>query len=198
MKKAKNKMKSNTSIPDINIDRLGTVTNIRTNKIFKVGKRGYFTYKDKPINLAKLMLETFKKIPIRNGHIIFKDGNKKNYNLSNLEYQTKLSIVEPPTETDIINVINYYCRHDKMVNLRNAFKYRVNLLTVLSLRNFFIEYKGTQNLDVFKDYAAAFAPGFYTLSKKNNITVLESKRTIYYFLNKLIADCKNEGAILKD
>ncbi|TDX84054.1 hypothetical protein [Epilithonimonas xixisoli] len=201
MKKAKQinpkkKMKSNTSIPDIHIDTLGTVTNIRTNKILKVGKRGYFTYKDKPINLPKLMLETFNKNPVRNGHIIFKDGNKKNYNISNLEYQTKLSVVEPPTDTDILNVINYYCRHDKLNNLRDVFRYRMNLLAVLSVRNFFLEYKGTQNLDIFKDYATAFAPGFLTLSKKHKITLLESKRTIYFFLNKLISDCKNDGTIL--
>ena len=189
-------MKSNTSISDIHIDRLGTVTNIRTNKIFKVGKRGYFTYKDKPINLPKLMLETFKKNPVRNGHIIFKDGNKANYNLSNLEYQTKLAIVSPPTEIDILNVINYYCRHDKLDNLRDVFRYRMNLFAVLSVRSFFNEYKGSQNLDVFKDYVTAYAPGFNTLSKKHKITILESKRTIYFFLNKLISDCKTDGTIL--
>lgn len=191
-------MKSNTSLPEIHIDRLGSVTNIKTKKILKISKRGYFFNGSTPINLPKLMLETFKKIPVRNGHIVYKDGNKTNYNLSNLEYQTKLAIIEPPAETDILNVINYYCRFNTLSNLKDVFKYRMNLLTVINVRNFFTENIDVQNIAVFKDYAAAFAPGFYTLSKKHKITVLESKRTIYFFLNKLIADCKNDGAILKD
>lgn len=143
------------------------------------------------------MLETFKKIPIRNGRIVFIDGNKQNYFIDNLEYQTQLANVEQPKADDILNVINFYFGFDPLKNLNNVFKYRTYLSTVLTMRNFFEKYQKEKNLALFKEYTDVFAPDYYNLSKTHNVTVLESKRTINFFLNKLIEDCKNDGCILK-
>lgn len=189
-------MKSNTKIKGISINQSGIVYNTISEKQLTISQRGYFTFNGKVYNLPKLLLETFKNIPVRNGRIIFKDGNKTNFNIDNLDYQTKLAELEQPKNEDIINVINYYFAHDPIKNLNNVFKYRTHLSTVLAIRDFFKVYQNESNLNIFKDYSDIFTPGYYNLSKIHKITVLEAKRTIFYFLNKLIDDCKKDGSII--
>lgn len=184
-----------TPIRNISLSKNGDVKNTKTNKILKVSKRGYFIYPDQPVNLPKLMLSVFKGIKIRTGQILFLDGNTQNYSLDNLEYKTKLQRIQRPCENDIKEIIKYYYGKDEIINIKDVYKYRIQLKIILVKRNFFYRNKEVFNIQVFEDYFSIFMPGFLQLSKRNNITVNDAERTIYFFLNKLIDDCKSDKII---
>ena len=85
-----------TKYHEIRITKTGIVKNTISGKILKVYKRGSFMLNKKHVNLAKLMIETFKKTKYKNGRIVFLDGNKHNYHIENLEYKTKFDVIEKP------------------------------------------------------------------------------------------------------
>ena len=184
-----------TSLKGIVISKTGSVKNSKNNQILKVSKRGYFSYSEKSVNLAKLMIQTFKGIKIRTGQICFRDGNEENFNIENIDYKTKLQKVNKPSETAIINIIKYYFGRNEEINIKDVFRYRMQLKLILDQRNFFKTYKQTLNINVFEDYFSMHYPGLIALSKRNNITVNDAKRTVYFFLNKLIEDCISDNII---
>lgn len=179
-----------TKIPGISISKTGSVKNTKRDEILKVSKRGYFTFKNTSISLPKLMIETFKKIPMKTGQIKYIDGNNQNFNIENLEYKTKLDKIDPPLENDIIEILKYYYGSKETFNLKDVFKYRMHLKIVLDQRNFFIKYKHLPNISIFRAYFSFNMPGYRNLSILHNITVRDAQRTVYFYLNKLIEDCK--------
>lgn len=176
----------------ISISKNGHVINTKTQKPLKVSKRGYFMINQKPINLPKLMLNTFRNIPIKPGRIVFLDGDKKNYFIENIEYVTKIGKIKPPTETELKTVLSFYFKLDQNFKIRDYIQFRMYLSMILEQRGFFTENKKLPNIHIFKDYISVNMPNFINLSKRNNISVLDAKRTVYFFLNKLIEDCKND------
>lgn len=75
------------------ISKKGTVRNIKTGNVLKSRiKRDYyivdlnFDSKKKRINLSRLLAETFIENPDNYKYVCFKDGNKLNYKLDNLEW----------------------------------------------------------------------------------------------------------------
>lgn len=184
-----------TSIKGINVSRLGSVKNMNTNRILKVCQRGYFIHSGKAINLSKLMLKTFKGINIKSGKIYFIDGDRQNFSIDNLEYKTKLEKNSPPEETAIISIIKFYFGRNEKVNIRDVFNYRMQLKTILDQRNFFSENKKVFNINVFRDYFSIDTPSYKNLSKRNSITINDARRTVYFFLGKLIEDCENDKIV---
>jgi len=184
-----------TSITGIYLSKSGSVKNNRNNRILKVSKRGYFIHLGKAINLPKLMLETFNGIKIKPGRIKFVDKNKQNFSIKNIEYITKLENISKPSESLVIEIVNFYLGKNENINIKDVFKYRMSLSFVLEQRNFFKVYNNWQNIDVFRDYFSIYTPSFKILSTRNKISINDSKRTVYLFLNKLIEDCRKDGII---
>lgn len=184
-----------TSIPGIRVSKTGSVLNSNTGSVLKISERGYFWHESKFVNLAKLMLETFKGIKQRSGRIDFIDGNKKNFEPGNLQYRSKFTELSAPQETAIIQIIKFYIGQSTDVKIKDVFRYRLQLKTVLEQRSFFNVYKGSANIKVFRYYVSIKSPGYYELSKHFNISVNDARRTVYYFLHKLIQDCRNEEII---
>ncbi|PQA92750.1 hypothetical protein SAMN05421796_11066 [Chryseobacterium piscicola] len=184
-----------TSLKDIAVSNTGSVKNLKTNQILKISKRGYFTYNSKPISIVKLMLETFKDIKIRTGQIKFIDGNDQNFFVENIEYKTKLQKISRPSETAILEIIKYYFGSNAKINIKDVFNYRMQLKTVLDLRDFFKTHKSSLFIEIFEDYFSFHLPSFSNLAKRNNVTVNDARRTVYFFLNKLIEDCYSDKII---
>ncbi|MFS4470050.1 hypothetical protein [Chryseobacterium sp. T20] len=184
-----------TTIKGISISRSGSVKNTVTDKVLKVTKRGYFIHYGKTVNLPKLMLETFRGFNIKTGQLYFIDGNRQNFNIDNLEYKTKLGKIQPPEEPKIISIIKFYFGKSEMINVKDVFKYRMQLKIILEQRNFFDKNKNILNINVFRDYFSIDTPGYKNLSKRNSITINDARRTVYFFLGKLIEDCENDKIV---
>lgn len=180
-----------TQLKEISVTKNGIIRNNRTGKILKVSSRGYFTHNQKPYNLAKTILQTFKKIPVKNGRIKFLDYNERNFSPENIEYVSKLEKISQPKESDLKTLIDFYIK-DKTFNINDHIQYRIYLKMILVKRRFIEENKMLFNIDVFAHYFNVSFPNFVQLAKENEISVLDAKRTIYFFLNKLINEFKND------
>ena len=120
----------------------------------------------------------------------------KTYNIENLEYKTKFDVIEKPNDSDLIKILRFYFGENAIQNIKDVFGFRSQINTILIVRNFYYNYRKHENIDVFKSYFNLFYPSFISLSKEFKITVVDTKMTIYFFLNKLIDDCKKDKIII--
>lgn len=183
-----------TALKDISVTKTGNVRNNKTGKLLKISERGYFVLNNKPQNLAKLMLQTFKKIALKNGRIRFKDNDKRNFDVENIEYVTKLEIIAAPDEKDLESIIYTYFKDDNF-KMRDWLQFRIYINMIMKKRCFFEENKNENNIDIFSDYFSVSFPSYISLAKRNNISVKDAKTTVYFFFNRLVSNCKNDAEL---
>lgn len=183
-----------TALKDISVTKTGNVRNNKTGKLLKISERGYFVLNNKPQNLAKLMLQTFKKIALKNGRIRFKDNDKRNFDVENIEYVTKLEIITAPDEKDLESIIYTYFKDDNF-KMRDWLQFRIYINMIMKKRCFFEENKNENNIDIFSDYFSVSFPSYISLAKRNNISVKDAKTTVYFFFNRLVSNCKNDAEL---
>lgn len=153
-------------------------------------RNGKTTINGKAYNVAKIILETFYKIPVRSGQINFKNGNNKDFSIENLEYKTT-PIQQPPVPTDLIKCIRFYFEVDKKLN-KNSLMTKYYLSEIIKKRGFNLKYNGL-DFDLFLAY---FETKFYFMSEnqntvfeKFNYTATNGKNAINKYLNLLISEC---------
>ena len=183
-----------TALKEISITNGGTVRNNKTGKFLKISERGYFILNNKPQNLPKLMLQTFKKIALKNGRIRFKDNDKRNFDVENIEYVTKLAIIPAPDEKDLESIIYTYFKDDDF-KMGDWLQFRIYINMIMKNRGFFEENKNENNIDVFSDYFSVSFPSYISLAKRNKISIKDAKTTVYFFLNRLVSNCKNDAEL---
>ena len=105
-------------------------------------------------------------------------------------------MIEKPNDSDLIKILRFYFGENAIQNIKDVFGFRSQINTILIVRNFYYNYRKHENIDVFKSYFNLFYPSFISLSKEFKITVVDTKMTIYFFLNKLIDDCKKDKIII--
>ncbi|MGR3790446.1 hypothetical protein ACUXZJ_05980 [Flavobacterium sp. TN-1] len=162
--------------------------------------KGKITINGKAYNVAKIILETFCKIPIRSGQITFKNGNDKDFYFKNLEYKSTIKQTAP-NETDLIKCIRFYFEVDKKLN-KNSLMTKYYLYEIIKKRGFNLKYKGF-DFDLFLEYSKN---DFWILSNnqkavfdKFNYTTTNGKNAINKYLNLLICECLQdfENGLLK-
>ena len=176
-----------TSIKGLYIKNDGTAYNYTTHRNLKVNK-GRLVFNGKEYNLAKLVLETFCKTPIRGGLIRFKNGNNKDFNYLNLEYKCTIKQF-PPNEKDLIKCIRFYFKVDKKFHSKSfLFKYYMHQISLI--RGFDIRTKKTKGAILFFEWLSFRITGesksIYSLSTKYGFTATNGKNEVYKYYNLLI------------
>lgn len=152
-------------------------------------RNGKTRINDKQYNVAKLILATFYKIPVRTGGINFKNGNNKDFSLENLEYKTTIN-QKPPVEQDLINCIRLYFEVDGKFK-KTSFLFKYSLNQIILKRGFQLKYKGL-DFKLFLEYSKN---DFYLstnqniIFKKFNYTNANGKNAINKYLNLLVTEC---------
>jgi len=151
---------------------------------------GKTTINGKAYNVAKIILETFCKIPVRSGQINFKNGNNKDFSFENLEYKSTIK-QPPPVATDLIKCIRFYFEVDKNFTTSNIL-YKYYLYEIIKIRGFNLKYKSI-DFDLFLEYVKT---DFWILSNnqnntfaKFNYTATNGKNAINKYLNLLVNEC---------
>lgn len=209
MKAKKNKLKvsdlkkqgfKRTSIKGLYITDTGKGYNITTHK-YLTGKKSRITFNGKQYNLAKLILETFCKIPIRSGQINVINGNEDDIHYSNLEYRTTPTQIEP-NEDDLIKCVRLYFSVEAKFNKRSLlFKYYLN--EVSKKRGFKLRTEKNKGSMLFFDWLDFMKIGktknMYYLSLEHGFTATNGKNEIYKYLNMLVDEVLGdfEKGILK-
>ncbi|QZL00099.1 hypothetical protein K5L04_10380 [Flavobacterium psychrophilum] len=152
--------------------------------------KGKITINGKAYNVAKIILETFCKIPTRSGQINFINGNDKDFSFENLEY--KSTIKQPlPVATDLIKCIRFYFEVENDFKISNIL-YKYYFYEIIKKRGFNLKYKGV-DFDLFLEYVKT---DFCILSNnqnktfaKFNYTATNGKNAINKYLNLFISEC---------
>ncbi|WP_134386597.1 hypothetical protein [Flavobacterium psychrophilum] len=169
-------------------------------KRFLTITNGKTTINGKAYNVAKIILETFCKIPVRSGQINFINGNDKDFSFENLEYKSTIK-QPPPVPTDLIKCIRFYFEVDKTFKTSNIL-YKFYLYEIIKMRNFNYKYKGL-DFDLFLDYSkndfCVLSNNQKTVFDKFNYTATNGKNAINKYLNLLVNECLQdyENGLLK-
>ncbi|SNA76292.1 hypothetical protein DK150_370078 [Flavobacterium psychrophilum] len=159
-------------------------------KRFLTITNGKTTINGKAYNVAKIILETFCKIPVRSGQINFINGNDKDFSFENLEYKTTIN-QPPPVPTDLIKCIRFYFEVDKNFTTSNIL-YKYYLYQIILKRGFEWRFASCKDFDLFLDYSKN---DFKTSNNQNdtfakfNYTATNGKNAINKYLNLLINEC---------
>ena len=177
-----------TTVLGLYLTKSGKAYNIATNKELKPSQSGNVAISGKSHNLAKLILQKFKNIPINSGKIIFVNGNKRDFDFNNLIYSTTSSY-KAPTESQIIKAIRLYFQISTGFNRQNIlFKYYLQQIAVV--RGFILE-RNEKDFFIFVEW---LTPGTQNASKsetslKNGFTSRNGTNSINKYLAVLISDC---------
>lgn len=148
-------------------------------------------------NVAKLVLETFCKIPVRSGQITFKNGNDKDYHFENLQYTNTIKQTAP-TETDLIQCIRLYFEvKNKFTTSNILFKYYLN--KIASKRGFINSHTGN-DFDLFLDWIEPFRiKNKAGISREYNYSTTNGTNAINKYLSLLVNEClqDQENGLLK-
>ncbi|MBF7093596.1 hypothetical protein IUY40_18860 [Flavobacterium sp. ALJ2] len=178
-----------TQISGLFVTNKGDCYNHAINRKLLINK-AKITIKGKAYNVAKIILETFCKIPIRNGQIRFKNGNNKDYSLQNLEYATT-ETHHAPKETDIIKVIRLYFEVPKKMSRQNLI-YKFYLHEIAIKRGFVHSHTG-KYFDLFLQWLNPFSltqnQSKQEISVKNGYSITNGINAINEYLNLLTNDC---------
>jgi hypothetical protein len=161
---------------------------------------GKITINGKAYNVAKIILETFCKIPMRSGQMVFKNGNDKDFYFENLEYKSTIKQTAP-NEADLIQCIRFYFEVDKKLN-KNSLMTKYYLSEIIKKRGFDFKYKGL-DFDLFLEYSKNeywfLSKNQKTVFDKFNYTATNGKNAINKYLNLLISECLQdfENGLLK-
>lgn len=163
--------------------------------------RGKIAINGKAYNLAKIILETFCKIPVRDGQIKYKNGNDKDFYFENLEYTTTI-IQNEPSKTDIIQSIRLYFEVEKKLN-RSSILFKYYLNEIASKRGFIHSNKGI-DFNLFIEWSKPFGQNQSKaeISTRNGYTIRNGTNAINKYLTMLINEClqdeKNGILTIKD
>ncbi|MBC5839214.1 hypothetical protein [Flavobacterium muglaense] len=177
-----------TKIVSLYITNSGKGYNIATKKSLSIVS-GKIIANGKAYNVSKLILETFCKIPVRSGQIIFKNGNDKDFYFENLDY--KNTIKQPtPNESDLIQCVRLYFEVDKKTNKRSDLL-RFYISEVIKYRSFATKYTG-KDFALFLEY---YKTENYLTDNRNQVfeklgfSIANGNNAINKYLNLLINEC---------
>ncbi|WP_394758158.1 hypothetical protein [Flavobacterium sp.] len=178
-----------TKISGLYVSNNGLCCNSVSKRILTV-TNGKTTINGKAYNVAKIVLETFCKIPVRSGQMNFINGNDKDFSFENLKYKSTIK-QPPPVATDLIKCIRFYFEVDKKFTTSNIL-YKFYLYEIIKMRNFNYKYKGL-DFDLFLDYSKndflVLSNNQKTVFDKFNYTATNGKNAINKYLNLLICEC---------
>ena len=108
----KDAFKSITDFNYLYINEKGKVYSIKTGKYLQPTPRNYVKTENKYLKVPKLVLMAFNGEPIRNGKILYIDGNTANLSRQNLKYSRLFTIEQTNkvNKADLLTAIRCYIR----------------------------------------------------------------------------------------
>ena len=198
IKELQNKGYKKTSVPGLYLTNAGKAYNYLTKRECKPTTKGQVKLSGKGYNLAKMVLETFKKEPVRTGQILFLNGNDKDFGCNNLSYAVGTHY-KAPSEADLIYCIRLYFEVPKKLT-RNDILFKDYLKSIAELRGFIYKHKSNE-FNLFLDWLKPFtqSQSKAKISIANGYTVRNGENAINKYLGLLVKECleDQENGILK-
>lgn len=186
IREIQNKGYKKTTVKGLYLTNKGEAYNIDTNNHLRIARMGKVIVKGKEYNLAKLILETYKKIPVRKGAILFLNGNNSDYSLNNIKYATGTHY-KAPSEANIIKCIRLYFEVDKNINRTHIF-FKMHLKAI-ALKRGFLCLHNEKDFKLFLSWIEPFSKSKSALSVDNGYTVINGTDAINKYLSMLVSEC---------
>jgi len=187
IKELQSKGYKKTFIKGLYLTNKGKAYNSTTGNDLKPRASGKVIINGKEYNLLKLILETFKKIPVRTGKINFLNGNNQDFNFNNLEYASTGTTHTAPPESEIIKAIRLYFEVDKNFTANNVF-FKSHLKHIATKRGFIIIHTN-KAFNLFLEWIEPQSQSKASISTKHGYTVRNGTNFINKYLSLLIKDC---------
>jgi hypothetical protein len=175
-----------TSTKGLYLTNNGKAYNVTTNNHLSILRQGKVLVNGKEYNIAKLILETFKKTPLRNGAIVFLNGNNKDFDCNNLQYATGTHY-KAPTQASIIKCLRLYFEVDKNIN-RNSTLFKLHLKQIALKREFIYLHKD-RDFNLFLSWLVPHSESKANISTENGYTVINGTDIINKYLQLLVNEC---------
>ena len=186
IKELQNKGFKKTTVKGLFLTNNGKAHNYTTGNDIKPRSTGKVIINGKEYNLLKIILETFEKIPVRAGKILFMNGNDKDFYCKNLAYAVGTHY-KAPTETNIINCIRLYFEIEKTFNRQSVF-YKAHL-EYIALKRGFIHLHGNKDFNLFLEWIKPLSQSKAEISQKHGYTVINGTNAINKYLVLLVNEC---------
>lgn len=184
------------SYPCIYINEAAQVFDIDRNLHLSINAKQCVKINGKCVSVPKMMLEAFRGEPyLHNVHISYKDGNRLNLSVSNLDY-SRICINEKPEliDTDgLYMAIRCYFAVNKRFGLGDHYMTHYYLQLIVERRNFIHSNAKDKHIYLFADYVQQLMnQSIAHVANKHGIGVRDASCIINGYLNKLVSDIKND------
>jgi len=178
-----------TTVKGLYLTKNGKGYNSITKHYLSPTSKGLILVNGKGHNLPKLILQTFKKEPIRSGKIVFKNGIETDFYIENLEYKRPTLLIVSPTESELIQCIRLYFSIENGFN-RNSLFFKYYLSEIAKIRGF---NRNTTDFILFSEWITPFyisgSQSKQAISKKHGYTILNGTNIINGYLLQLVTEC---------
>ncbi|MGV0931568.1 hypothetical protein ACTS95_14815 [Empedobacter brevis] len=145
------------------------------------------------------MMYLFRKIPFENSnHIVFVDGNNRNFNLNNISYLIKEQNQPKPDLEALRIILNQLYGYQKKQLIKDYILYRISLSSLELQDNFLISWKDADKKKIVKDYINVPFKSLHKLSKDFNKPYSDVRNIVYEYLNEIIQRYAGEMERLKN
>lgn len=176
-----------TTVNGLYLTNNGKAYNTVTNNYLTHSKRGSVTVNGKQYNLAKLILETYKKTPVRTGGIVFLNGNDQDFSFKNLMYSSTGIHYTAPPESEMIKAIRLYFPVVNNFTVNHIFF--KSYLNQIAVKRGFIDLHANKEYFLFLEWIEPLSQSKANTSKKHGYTVRNGTNFINKYLSLLVNDC---------
>ena len=177
--------------PHLFINESGKVFNVNLNKFECMKKDRNCLSTHCNLSVPKLLLYVFANEPYRERTWIrYKDGNRKNISIDNLEYVSCIDGKPTPPVNDegLYTAIRCYFPVLKRYKTGTLFLTKRYLYDVAKSRLFFEQYRQSKHIEVFRSYLTIEFTDRAKIAKMHGIIVRDCNHIINTFINMLIDD----------
>ena len=189
-------LRSSNEYDFIFVSKKGEVYDIQKRRFLTPTKsRNYIKVENKNVSVPKLILSVFKGQKVRRGQIVYKDGNKSNIAVDNLDYRRLFSPGIKPkiNRPGLLTVFRCYIYLEKNFNIQDNLTKQLHLRTVLRHRNFLETYSAHEHIEIFKSYVTGSINSNTTkIAMKHNKNIRDCNVIISNFIDLLIKDVFND------
>lgn len=175
---------------DYLINESGRVYNLRKGRFKTISGQNTIKANNSSFSVSKMILSAFGGQKYRPyGRIIFRDGNKHNFQLSNIGYARLFDSAHPAviSPDDLMTAIRCYVQVKPGFNIKDRFMTGIYLKFIAEARGFISANRERMYIDVFRNYILETISIIET-SKACNIGKADCAIIIHDFINILITD----------
>lgn len=177
------------TFPGLFVNENGVIYDLNKQRELKRNAKNCVKYGEKIVNVPKLMLCVFKGETIQGKkQIRYKDDDRNNLSLSNLEYRRIYSTNNRKIKIDtgkLKTAIRCYCLVASDYTVYDMARTRIYLTGIIRKRRFYERHKDAAGLEIFKSYMTGYLNNKVKVSREHKANLKDVAIIVNGFINML-------------